>query len=821
MSCAHQQAPRRIEKFTKNWLFMLGDSTIYSRENYDDGEWRKLDLPHDWSIEGDFSENNPMTYKCGALPSGIGWYRKHFDIASTDLKGHVFINFDGIYMNSIVYINGKRVGYRPNGYVSFAYDITKYLHRGSNVVAVRVDNGKQPNSRWYTGSGIYRNVWLTKVGKLYINNWGVFATTPLVSDDKTMVQVQTSFSNTSFDDMTVNIEHRILDRYGHEVACESAHQDVMADSRGTNTQNLRLDDPHLWSVDEPYLYTLVTDLYVHGKHYDSYSTKIGIRNAYFDSDEGFLLNGKQLKIKGVCMHHDLGCMGAAVNARAIERRLQILKEMGCNAIRCAHNPPAPEFLQLCDSLGFIVMHEAFDVWRQAKTECDYSKYFDMWHERDLADMVMRDRNHPSVFIWSIGNEVLEQWGNPEVDTLDIVKANNLLKLHREHNALPSDTIQNVSSLICKKLANLVHRYDPSRPVTAANNEPDPANNLFRSNSMDIIGFNYHDVYFDDVPTLFPGMPFIVSESVSALMTRGYYQMPSGHEYVWPEASQQVVNDPSFSCSSYDNCHVPWGNTHERMLNTVSSHKFICGQFIWSGFDYLGEPTPYAWPARSSYFGIIDLAGFPKDAYYLYQSVWTDKTVLHVFPHWNWKDGDDIDIWCYYSNADEVELYVNDRSMGAQKKIPGSYHVAWNVEYEPGEIKVVSRKNGQLVAKEVITTAGRPAQIRLTADRDRIKADGEDLCFVTVEVLDRDGNLCPLADNDIHFAVQGVATIAGGDNGSQISHERFKDNHRKAFNGKALVVLKSIETPGNIRLVASAENLTSDEITINSLPLQLY
>ncbi len=821
MSCAEQESPRVVEKFTKDWLFMLGDSSTYSAENFDDDDWRQLNLPHDWSIEGDFAEDNPAGCGGGALPGGIGWYRKHFNVSANDLRGHVYITFDGVYMNSTVYVNGKKVGYRPYGYISFNYDITKYLNKGSNVIAVRVDNSKQPNSRWYSGSGIYRNVWLTKVGKLHINNWGIYVTTPLVSDDKAMVKISTSYENTTFDDMTVKIVHTIYDKMGLKVVEESAHQDVLADSKGSNTQQIRLDNPHLWSVDDPYLYSLVTEFYVHGVLQDRCTTKIGIRNAYFDSEEGFLLNGKSLKINGVCLHHDLGCLGAAINRRAMERQLQIMKDMGCNAIRCSHNPPAPEFLQLCDSMGFIVMDEAFDMWRKRKTDYDYSTYFNEWHERDLTDMVLRDRNHPSIFIWSIGNEVLEQWTHADADTLDIQTANLILNMQRDRSSLANDEQMSVNSLLCKKLANIVHSLDPTRPVTSGNNEPDPANHLFRANALDLIGYNYHDSYFEDVPTLFPGMPFIVTESVSALMTRGYYLMPSDHEYIWPERWDLPFNDPSFSCSSYDNCRAPWGNTHERTLKKVMDNKFICGQFIWTGFDYLGEPTPYWWPARSSYFGIVDLAGFPKDIYYLYKSVWSDETVLHLFPHWNWKDGDLVDLWCYYNNADEVELYVNGKSLGAQRKGPGALHVAWSVEYEPGEVKAVSRKDGVIVAQEVIKTSGRPAQIRLTADRSRIKADGEDLSFITVEVLDRDGNLCPNAENDIHFDIEGVATIAGVDNGSPISHERFKDNHRKVFYGKALVVLQSKETPGNVRLIATSEHLKSAEVTINCLPMNLY
>ena len=570
-----------------------------------------------------------------------------------------------------------------------------------------------------------------------------------------------------------------------------------------------LKNPRLWSIDTPYMYrveSILKDKQT-GEVLDRYYTPTGIRTFRFDAQKGFILNGEQVKINGVCMHHDLGCLGAAVNTRAIERQLEILKEMGCNGIRCSHNPPAPELLDLCDRMGFIVMDETFDMWRKKKTRHDYSRYFNEWHERDLTDLIVRDRNHPSIFMWSIGNEVLEQWTDAKADTLSLEEANLVLNFGHSADMLAKDGEMSVNSLLTKKLADMVRKLDATRPVTAGCNEPNPNNHLFRSGALDIIGFNYHDNWFAGVPQNFPGKPFIVTESVSGLMTRGYYRMPSDSMFVWPARWDKPFYDASFSCSSYDNCHVPWGNRHEGTMRHVKNNDFISGQYVWTGFDYIGEPTPYGWPARSSYFGIIDLAGFPKDVYYMYQSEWRpDKAVLHLFPHWNWTEGQDIDLWAYYNNADEVELFVNGKSQGVRSKGKDDFHVMWRVKYESGTVKAVSRKEGKTVAEQEIRTAGEPAQIRLSPDRSTIQADGKDLSFITVEILDKDGNLCPNAENDVTFAVEGAGFIAGVDNGSPISMEKFKDNHRKAFYGKCLVVLQNNGEPGGVKVTATADGL---------------
>lgn len=519
-----------------------------------------------------------------------------------------------------------------------------------------------------------------------------------------------------------------------------------------------------------------------------------------------------MKINGVCMHHDLGCLGAAVNTRALERQLRILRQMGCNAIRTSHNPPAPELLDLCDRMGFLVMDEAFDMWRRKKTANDYARFFDEWHERDLRDMVLRDRNHPSVILWSIGNEVLEQWSDAAADTLSLEEANVVLNFGHSREQLAQEGDLSVNSLLTRKLAGIVRGLDPTRPVTAGCQEPNPNNLLFRSGALDIIGFNYHDDWFAGVPENFPGKPFLVTESVSGLSTRGYYRMPSDSLFIWPQGFP--FYDPSMSCSSYDNCHVPWGNSHEGTMRLVEENDFISGQFVWTGFDYLGEPTPFWWPARSSYFGIVDLAGFPKDIYYMYQSRWRpERKVLHLFPHWNWTPGEEVDVWAYYNNADEVELFLNGRSLGVRSREPGQYHVGWRVKYEPGLIRAVARKDGRTVNEAERITAGAPCKLRVTADRTELHADGDDLSFLTVEVLDKDGTPCPLADNRIEFAIKGPGFIAGVDNGCQTSMERFKASSRKAFYGKCLAVVQNSGERGEIRVTAVSEGLEPQTVTI--------
>ena len=817
MAGAQSLSARESQLFDKGWLFTLADSAGMEQVNYVDINWRHLDLPHDWAIEGDFSPANPSGASGGALPGGIGWYRKHFSVNPKEKNKRYVIAFDGVYMNATVYVNGHKLGTRPYGYSSFEYDITPYINKvGDNVVAVRVNNSDQPNSRWYSGCGIYRHVWLKKSAESYITQWGQYVSTTPQGEVKIKVDAHVAGGK------KMTVRHTILDAAGK----------VVAKGVGGETQTLKVTHPHLWNIGDGYLYTVKSELLVGGKVMDTETTKTGFRDIKFDAQKGFFLNGKNMKINGVCEHHDFGCLGAVVNEDAMHRKLTILRDMGVNAIRSSHNPPAPELLNMCDSMGLLVMDESFDMWRRKMSQNDYARFFDEWHQRDLSDLVKRDRNHPSVFMWSIGNEVLEQWSNAAADTLSLEQANLILNAGHDASTLAHGNELSVNSLLTQHLAEIVRQYDPwgsTRPITAGCNEPDPNNHLFKSGALDVIGFNYHHQWVKDVPQNFPGKPFIFSESVSALQTRGYYMMPSDSVYKAPVEWWLPYTDPSFMCSAYDNMHASWSSTHEETWDVVKHNDFVGGQFIWTGFDYIGEPTPYAYPARSSYFGIIDLAGLPKDSYYMYQSEWTQKPVLHLFPHWNWLPGQTIDMWCYYNQADEVELFINGKSQGIRKKtVYGAqnegdayrksteYHVMWRVAFQPGEVKVVARKDGKEIASQTIKTAGAPHHLVLKETYQGTLAHGtsEPTTFVEVNVVDKDGNLCPNATNQVFFSVEkspsaaSAPVILGTDNGCQTSLERFTDPHRKAFFGKCVVVIK-----GKGTLKAQAVDLTSASLDL--------
>jgi beta-galactosidase len=778
---------RKTEKFCQNWKFHLGDVKDADSYEFDDSYWRVLDLPHDWSIEGKFSEEHPATPGGGALPGGIGWYRKRFTLPESEKEKLIFIDFDGIYENSEVWINGHYLGKRPFGYISFRYELTPYLNYGEkeNTVAVKVDNSKQPNSRWYSGSGIYRNVHLVHTNKIFVDHWGTFITTPAITKNLAEVNIKTSIRKKSEAEKKITLKTAIYDADEKKVAVTSS-EITLTESITTTEQKLELANPNLWSIDNPYMYKAISKIEYENEMLDDYRTPFGIRHFNFDPEKGFFLNGKPVKIKGVCNHHDLGCLGAAINTRAIERQLEILKEMGCNGIRTSHNPPAPELLDLCDRMGFIVMDEAFDMWKKGKTEFDYHLYFKKWHKQDLEDLIKRDRNHPSVFIWSIGNEVMEQW----------------------------DKEDSSGSVIAKRLTSIVKNLDPTRPVTAGCNSTEPLNPVIRSGALDLIGYNYSHEKYAKTPKVYPGKAFIAAETNSALATRGAYDMPSDSIRRWPPCWDLPLLDgnPDYTCSSYDNCSTPWGSTNEETWEIVKKYDFISGMYIWTGFDYLGEPTPYGWPARSSYFGIMDIAGFQKNGYYFYQSEWTEKCVLHVFPHWNWWEGSLIDV-CTYTNYDEVELFLNGKSLGKKQRTEEDYQLAWRVNYTPGTIKAIATKEGKEPLIREIKTAGEPAKIVLKPDRNLIRADGKDLSFVTVKVVDEEGTLVPHADNLINFNVQGEGFIAGVDNGNQTSHEPFKANYRKAFNGMCLVVLRAKENCGEISLEATSEGLEPASVNI--------
>jgi beta-galactosidase len=784
--CSGQKAPIRLtDDFNKNWKFHLGDVTNGQETSFDDKDWRSLNLPHDWSVEGQFSKDNPATPGGGALPGGIGWYRKTFTIPETQKDKKAFIDFDGVYCNSEVWINGHYFGKRPYGYSSFRYELTPWLVYGQNknTMAVKVDNSHQPNSRWYSGSGIYRNVRLVMTDKIFVDHWGTFVTTPEVSEKSATIVIKTSICKSVDGDACVEVKTIFRDFQNNHVADVTSKGILLKDGVTELKETLTIEHPVLWTLEKPCLYTALTQIIRNGKVIDDYETTFGIRTFDFDPARGFSLNGTPVKIKGVCDHHDLGCLGSAVNTRALERQLEILKDMGCNGIRTSHNPPAPELLDLCDRMGFIVMDEAFDMWKKSKTDYDYHLYFDEWHKRDLEDLILRDRNHPSVFIWSIGNEILEQWDSTGVK-------------------------------IARELTAIVKNLDSTRPITSACNDPKPTNFIIKSGALDLIGYNYNINDFADFPNRYPGSKFIATETTSAIATRGHYDMPSDQIHRWPVRWDKPFTEGNadLTCSSYDNCSVPWGSTHEETWRIIKKYNFLSGMFIWTGFDYLGEPTPYPWPARSSYFGIVDLAGFPKDAFYMYQSEWTDKPVLHIFPHWNWKKGDTIDVWAY-TNYEQVELFLNDQSLGAKQKSADDLHLSWRVPFVPGVLKAIAVKEGKEPLVRQVRTAGEPAAILLQPDRSHIKADGIDLSFVTVKIVDAQGVLVPSADNLVTFEVQGPATIAGVDNGLQTSLEPFKANYRKAFNGLCLAVVQAAEQPGKILIKATSDNLKQAEVEI--------
>ena len=782
-------AQRSTVNFDRDWRFHLGDVPGAQAPAFADSGWRLLDVPHDWSIEGEFSDTNRAGAAGGALPGGVGWYRKVFTLSKADNSRLVFVEFDGVYRNSEVWINGQYLGKRPYGYSSFAYELTPHLrsHGAPNVIAVRVDNSQQPNSRWYSGSGIYRHVRLVTTDHVHVDQWGTYITTPVVSADSARVTIRTRIRNARRREQPAALVTTVYDSGGKPVAVEVIKGLSLADSTTELVQDLTIPHPTFWSLERPYLYRALTRVECGGALCDEYATPFGIRTFSFRADSGFFLNGEHVKIRGVCLHHDLGALGAAVNTHAIERQLELMKAMGANAIRTSHNPPAPELLDLADRMGFIVMDEAFDMWKQEKTKYDYHLDWDAWHVRDLSDMVRRDRNHPSVFSWSIGNEVMEQW--TDTDT----------------TAAP----------LARELAGIVRRLDPTRPITSANNNGSSANPVFHAGALDLLGHNYHHEAWAKLPTQFPGEKFIITEAMSALNSRGYYEQPSDSVAVYYtpyDTSKRPLPNQNGRISAYDNRRAFWGSLHEESLRLFERYPFLSGMFIWQGIDYLGEPTPYEWPARSSYFGVVDLAGFPKDPYYLYQSVWITRPMLHLLPHWNWTAGQTIDVWAY-TNADEVELFLNGASLGVRRKPEEVSHLMWRVAYVPGTLRAVARKSERVVATQEVKTAGAPARVALAPDRPAIHADGSDLSFVTVTMVDGAGVPVPTADHLVRLRLDGDARIAGVDNGDQVSHAPFKADTVRLFEGKALVIVRAGRTAGMATLTAVAEGVTPATVRI--------
>jgi beta-galactosidase len=779
---------RQTLSFDQGWRFHPGEVTAAEKPELADAAWRTLDVPHDFSIEGPpgadpstmdgpFDKKSPGGAGAGALNGGIGWYRKTFTLPESTAGKRVGVRFDGVYMDSEVWLNGTSLGTQPYGYTSFEYDLTPHLKPGANVLALRF-NVQQPCSRWYSGAGIYRHVWLTLTDPVHVAPWGTYVITPEITDAAAQVGVRTEVSNEGAAAVQATLTTTILDAGGKQVAAQQTDQALAAGGSHMLEQTLKVANPRRWSTEDPHLYQVVSELRVGERLVDRYTTPLGIRSLQFTADNGFLLNGKRVQIKGVCQHHDLGCLGAAVHRRGIERQLEILKAMGCNAIRTSHNPPTPELLDLCDRMGLLVMDEIFDEWIIPKSgmKYGYKRFFDEWSERDLVSMIRRDRNHPSVILWSIGNEIKEQ-------------------------AAPQ------GGAMARRLADICHREDPTRRVTSGVNKMGQAITNGFTKALDVVGMNYFAAEYQKQK----GQLLVASETSSALSTRGEYGLE-----LRPDGKVQMNMRPNNQCVSYDLDRPDWGLTAEDSLLAIRNAPWVAGEFVWTGFDYIGEPTPYGWPSRSSYFGIIDLAGFPKDRYFLYQSQWSDKPVVHLLPHWNWPgfEGKDIPVWCF-TNADSVELFLNGKSLGSRDFKDGkSLHLEWKVPYEPGVLKAVGQRGGQTLTDEVCT-AGEAAKLVVRPDRTQLAADGEDLSYVEVSVVDKDGNLCPNAASLIGFELAGPGVIAGVDNGDPTSHEPFQAKQRKAFHGLCLAVIKAGRVPGEIRLTATAPGLRSEPVVITT------
>ena len=778
-------AQRTTKLLLQDWKFSQTDTQAAQLTTFNDGSWRVLDIPHDWSIEGNFAKEHSSTFNQGALPTGIGWYRKHFFLQAYAVGKHVQLNFEGVFQRADVWINGNFLGRHNNGYVSFKYDITKYLNKkGDNVIALRVDNSAQPNSRWYTGSGIYRKVLLDISSQTFIDPWDLFVQAKLEQTGTASVEMSAMVSNFSGQKKNLKVVHEIQDATGRTVAKADPIPIALMSEKIPVRAVLKINNPVLWSPASPYLYRSVLKIFEKDKLVDVIQTKLGIRYFAFDPKDGFFLNGKHFLIQGVCNHHDLGAIGAAVNSSAIKRQLQLLKDMGCNAIRTAHNPPSVELLDLCDSMGFLVMDELYDTWAKKKNKFDQSIDFKNDHQLDVEHWIRRDRNHASVFMWSIGNEIREQFDS-------------------------------TGSRYANELASLVKSLDTTRPVTSALTENNPSKNfIYQSGALDVLGFNYKLGDYKLLPSRFPGSSFIAAETASALSTRGYYDFPSDSFRIWPPDSKSTQHgNPDNTVSAFDNVYAYWGNTHEKSWLAVKQNPHMSGAFVWSGFDFLGEPVPYQWPSRSSYYGIIDLAGFPKDVYYMYQSEWTSKPVLHLFPHWNWKPGQTVDVWAYFSQADEVELFLNGKSIGTRTKNDSTPHAMWRLPFVPGQLKAVSRKNGTTVLESIVQTAGRPDRIVLKAAKTNLSSADDELGFVEIGVVDANGIPVQTAENAMFITVQGAGKLSATDNGNPVELSPFRASNKQLFNGKLLAIVKTIGGKGQIKLEVTSPGLKAASMNL--------
>ena len=795
------------QQFDDSWLFarygLQPDGTRkdepanLQNTEVDDKQWKKLSLPHDWAIEGPFRIE--LTGETGKLPwKGIGWYRKHFKVAASNKGKKIFIDFDGAMANAQVWLNGQYLGTWPFGYNSFRFELTPRLKFGEeNILAVRLDT-ENWDSRWYPGAGIYRHVWLIKTSDVHVAHWGTYITTPEVSADKALVNIAVTVSNQSSGNRAITLLTTLheLDgdnKVGKKVAEVPVLQIDQMPGEQTHSIKVNIDNPKRWDIESPNRYVAITIIASAKKTLDTYYTPFGIRTIEFTAHKGFLLNGRRVEINGTCNHHDLGALGAAINTSALRRQLSMLKQMGVNSLRTSHNPPAPELLELADKMGFLVWDEAFDAWKKGKKKNDYNKLYDEWHEKDLIALVRRDRNHPSVFIWSIGNEVPDQ--------------------------------RNVE--ITKHLAGIMRKEDPTRPVSNGYNDPDGGREVGAVVALDIMGVNY---FFSQQPRWdadprYQNKPTIGSETSSCVSTRGEYFFGTDYK--------------NWQISSYDNAFPGWGCSPDTQFKTNAAYPHLLGEYVWTGFDYLGEPTPYNSdetnllnfrtdptkqeelkkqleelkkknpPSRSSYFGIIDLAGFKKDRFYSYQAHWRpDFPMAHIFPHWNWPERlDSITPVHVYTSGDEAELFLNGKSLGRKTKKAGEdFRLVWkDVVYQPGELRVVAYKNGKSWAEDNIRTTGAAVAVKLTAYSDNVKTNSDELCFITATITDANGAMVPRSHPAIHFEVDGPAEIIATDNGDPTSFVPFQSHDREAFNGMALVIVKPKKNAKGIITVKALSN----------------
>jgi beta-galactosidase len=794
-----------------------GENFPFVKADFDDSQWEQVTLPHDWAIAGPFFTGDKPEVGGGMarLPSqGVAWYRRALDIPTSDAGKSIFLDVDGAMSYAMVWINGKLVGGWPYGYASWRVDLTPYLVAGgANQLAIRLDNPNN-SSRWYPGGGLYRNVWLTKTSPIHIGQFGTSITTPEISKDRAAIKLALQVDNNSTQIAKIHAitEFFALDSSGKVDAISVAKitsdkQDLAPGKNIILNSDTIIQNPKLWGplpTQTPNLYLAVTTLYNNNQAIDRYETQFGIRQINFDADRGLFVNGEHIYLQGANQHHDFGALGAAFNVRAAERQLELLREMGVNAIRLAHNPPAKELLELTDRMGFLVIDEIFDAWERKKTPHDFHLIFPDWHEPDMRAFIRRDRNNPSVIAWSIGNEVGEQYTDQQ------------------------------GAAIAKNLHDIVKEEDPTRPMATAMNYAKPDMPL--TAVTDLISLNYQGEGIRNAPAYadlkgirtaplypkfhekFPNKLILSSENAAAVSSRGEYLFPVIREISAPVKDGAGADPHSKQVSSYELYTAPFGSSADKVLASLDQHSYVAGGFVWSGWDYLGEPTPY-YSSRSSYYGVIDLAGFKKDRFYLYQSKWRpDFPMVHILPHWNWPDRiGKVTPVHVFTSGDEAELFINGKSQGRKKKAQFEYRLRWdNVIYQPGEVRVIAYKNGMHWAEDKVQTTNETFAIKLQADRDKIQADGKDLAFITVSLVDKNNRLVPTAKNDLVFKLEGPGEIVATDNGDATNMVSFKSKERVAFNGLCLVIVRA--QPGKIselKLIATSKGLTDASIQIET------